>query len=63
MRQPDIHIVYDGQVYDVSDSYLWKSGTYQGLHESGHDLTQEMAESPHGPKVFKDCPLAGTLKK
>lgn len=58
-----IYIVYDGQVYDVSGSNLWEGGTHQGLHESGHDLTQEMDESPHGPEVFKDYPVIGTLKK
>jgi predicted heme/steroid binding protein len=50
-------------VYDVSNSYLWEDGTHQGLHDSGKDLTQEMDESPHGPEVFKDYPVVGTLKK
>ncbi|HIH74003.1 MAG TPA: cytochrome B5 [Methanosarcina sp.] len=57
------YIVYDGQVYDVSDSYMWEDGTHQGLHDSGQDLTQEMDEAPHGPEVFKDYPVVGTLKK
>ncbi|WP_048039849.1 cytochrome b5 domain-containing protein [Methanosarcina mazei] len=48
------YVVYDGQVYDVSNSYLWEDGTHQGLHESGKDLTEDMDEAPHGPEVFKD---------
>lgn len=58
-----VYIAYDGQVYDVSKSYLWEDGTHQGLHDSGMDLTQEMDEAPHGPEVFKDYPVVGTLKK
>jgi predicted heme/steroid binding protein len=58
-----VYIAYEGQVYDVSNSYLWEDGTHQGLHDSGKDLTQEMDESPHGPEVFKDYPVVGTLKK
>ena len=58
-----VYIAYDGQVYDVSDSYLWEDGTHQGLHDSGQDLTKTMDEAPHGPEVFKDYPVVGTLKK
>ena len=58
-----IYIVYEGQVYDVSDSYMWEDGTHQGLHDSGQDLTQDIDEAPHGPEVFKDYPVVGTLKK
>jgi predicted heme/steroid binding protein len=57
------YIAYDGQVYDVSDSYLWEDGTHQGLHEAGEDLTEAMDEAPHGPETFKDYPVVGTLKK
>lgn len=57
------YVVYDGQVYDISNSYLWEDGTHQGLHESGKDLTEDMDEAPHGPEVFKDYPVVGTLKK
>ena len=59
-----VYIVYDGQVYDVSDSSLWEDGAHQGLHDSGQDLSDAMDnEAPHGPEVFKDYPVVGTLKK
>ena len=45
-----IYVAYQGQVYDVSDSYLWESGTHQGLHDAGKDLTEEMDEAPHGAR-------------
>lgn len=58
-----VYIAYDGQVYDVSDSYLWEDGIHQGIHDSGKDLTQEMDEAPHGPEIFKDYSVVGILKK
>ncbi|MDD3248368.1 MAG: cytochrome b5 domain-containing protein [Methanosarcina sp.] len=58
-----VYIAYEGQVYDVSDSYLWEDGTHQGLHDSGKDLTETMDEAPHGSEVVKDYPVVGTLKK
>ncbi len=32
-----IHIAYKGKVYDVSDSFLWKDGKHQVLHNAGVD--------------------------
>ncbi|AKB75501.1 hypothetical protein MSLAZ_2240 [Methanosarcina lacustris Z-7289] len=62
-KEGKVYIAYDGQVYDVSDSYLWEDGTHQGLHDSGQDLTEAMDEAPHGSEVVKDYPVVGTLKK
>jgi predicted heme/steroid binding protein len=62
-KNEKMYIAYQGQVYDVSDSYLWEGGTHQGLHDSGKDLTEEMDEAPHGPEIFKDIPVIGTLKE
>lgn len=58
-----IYIAYQGQVYDVSDSSLWEGGTHQGLHDAGKDLTEAMDDAPHGPEMFKDYPVVGTLKE
>jgi predicted heme/steroid binding protein len=58
-----IYIAYQGQVYDVTNSYLWEDGVHQGLHDAGQDLTETMDEAPHGPEVFKDSTVVGTLKK
>ena len=57
-----IYIAYQGQVYDVTNSYLWKDGIHQSLHDAGQDLTETMDEAPHGPEVFKDSTVVGTLK-
>ena len=56
------YVAYQGQVYDVSNSDLWKNGTHNG-HNSGKDLTEEMNKSPHRPEIIKGFPVVGTLKK
>lgn len=58
-----VYVAYQGQVYDVSESYLWDGGTHQGFHDAGKDLTEDLEQAPHGPEVFKDYPVVGTLKK
>jgi predicted heme/steroid binding protein len=56
------YVAYQGKVYDVSDSDLWKNGTHNG-HNAGKDLTEEMNKSPHRPEIIKGFPVVGTLKK
>jgi predicted heme/steroid binding protein len=56
------YVAYQGQVYDVSGSYLWKNGVHKG-HSAGKDLTYELNSSPHGPGILKGYPVVGTLKK
>ena len=62
-KNEKIYIAYQGQVYDVTDSYLWEGGNHQGLHDAGQDLTEAIDDAPHGPETFKDYPVVGTLKK
>lgn len=56
------YVAYQGKVYDVSSSYLWKNGVHKG-HSAGKDLTDELNKSPHGPKVIYGYPVVGTLKQ
>ena len=56
------YVAYQGKVYDVSNSYLWKGGTHKG-HTAGKDLTEELNKSVHGPEIIKGFPVVGTLKK
>lgn len=58
-----IYTAYQGQVYDVTNSYLWEGGIHQGLHDAGQDFTVTMDEVPHEPEVFKDYTVVGTLKE
>lgn len=53
---------YEGKVYDVSESSLWIDGEHMGSHVAGRDLTEEMAEAPHGPEVLDEFSEVGTLR-
>jgi predicted heme/steroid binding protein/uncharacterized membrane protein len=56
-------VAFQGKVYDVSQSDLWKTGTHMGRHASGQDLTKEIEAAPHGPEVLEKFPQVGTLKE
>jgi predicted heme/steroid binding protein len=55
-------IAYRGKVYDVSNSFLWKGGRHQVLHNAGKDLTEELDNAPHGPELLERAPVIGVLK-
>jgi predicted heme/steroid binding protein len=55
------YVAFEGSVYDVTDSFLWKEGNHQGIHPAGRDLTDEMAEAPHGADVFEMFEIIGVL--
>lgn len=57
------YVVYDGKVYDVSDSKLWKGGMHMRRHQAGADLTTDIQAAPHGPEVLERYPKVGILKK
>jgi predicted heme/steroid binding protein len=56
-----VYVAYQGTVYDVSDSYLWKNGDHKG-HHAGKDLTEEITKAAHGPEALTGFPVVGTLK-
>ena len=55
------YIAYKGKVYDVTDNYLWIDGDHQGEHASGKDLTEELAQAPHGEETLERVKLIGIL--
>ncbi|MEJ2164338.1 MAG: cytochrome b5 domain-containing protein [Desulfobacterales bacterium] len=58
-----IYVAYDGKVYDVSESKLWRSGQHMKRHRSGTDLTADMQAAPHESDVLERYPQVGILKK
>lgn len=54
-------VAYEGRIYDVSDSRLWKDGKHYE-HWAGQDLTQELAHAPHTASVFERVACVGVLK-
>ena len=47
------YVGYEGKIYDVTDSKLWRNGVHVKTHHAGHDLTRAMAAAPHGPEVME----------
>lgn len=55
------YIAYDGVVYDVTGSRLWRGGMHKNLHYSGLDLTRSLRKAPHGDWVFERMTRVGVL--
>lgn len=57
------YVAYNGQIYNVTGSLLWKGGKHQATHYAGMDLTGELEKAPHGIEFLKRFPVIGRLKK
>ena len=57
------YVVYEGRVYDLTESKKWKNGRHMNRHESGGDLTADIQAAPHKPDVLERFPQIGVLKK
>jgi predicted heme/steroid binding protein len=55
-----IYVAYQGLVYDVTSSRLWRNGKHYE-HWAGQDLTPELADAPHSEKVFEKFEAVGEL--
>ena len=55
------YVACDGKVYDVSNSFLWKGGRHQAMHDAGLDLTRALGGAPHGADLLARCPQVGVL--
>lgn len=58
--KPQIWVAYLGNIYDVTDSRLWKNGKHYE-HWAGQDLTEELIDAPHTEKVFAKFKIIGKL--
>ena len=57
------YFAYDGKVFDVSQSDLWRGGEHMNSHHAGKDITEELDRAPHGEEVLNriTVKLVGTL--
>jgi len=55
------YVAYQGKVYDVSGSKMWREGVHIRRHNAGHDLTSEFPAAPHDASVFEGVTLVGQL--
>ena len=58
--KPEIWVAYLGNVYDVTESRLWRNGKHYE-HWAGQDLTDELKDAPHTEEVFKRFKQIGVL--
>jgi predicted heme/steroid binding protein len=58
-----VYVAYEGIVYDVSASFLWKDGIHEVLHKAGLDLTAALKEAPHGDEALKKFPAVGVIRE
>jgi len=58
-----VYVAYEGKVYDVSASKLWRSGVHMKRHHAGHELTTDLQAAPHEKDVLERYPQVGVLKK
>lgn len=57
----EIWCAYEGNIYDVSISKLWRNGHHYE-HWAGQDLTKELEDAPHNEFVFDKFKIVGKLK-
>jgi predicted heme/steroid binding protein len=55
------YLVFEGKIYDVTDSSLWHSGDHMGAHQAGKDLTEAIKIAPHDKDVFDRIKEVGVL--
>ncbi len=56
------YIAYEGKVYDVTASKLWKGGLHMRRHRAGTDLTAAIQAAQHGPDLLERYPQIGVLQ-
>ena len=55
------YVAFEGRVYDVTDSKLWKAGQHMRRHQAAADLTKEVGDAPHDASVFERVPVVGRI--
>ena len=59
--KPEIWVAFQGVIYDVTSSKLWKNGKHYE-HWAGQDLTDELKDAPHSDTVFDKFEVVGILE-
>jgi predicted heme/steroid binding protein len=55
------YVVYEGKIYDVTDSPRWKEGRHFGKHTAGIDLTEALKAAPHGADLLERVKYVGDI--
>jgi predicted heme/steroid binding protein len=57
-----VWIAFEGNIYDVSKSFVWRGGSHQVVHDAGADLTGMLDMAPHGFDLLEKFSVIGRLK-
>ncbi len=60
-KEHSAYIAYNGHIYDVSNSKLWKGGSHMKRHAAGFDLSSVLKAAPHGEDRVLGMPAVGKL--
>ena len=52
---------YQGEIFDATDSPLWKNGIHMGRHQAGCDLTEVLGQAPHAEDKVMAMKKVGAL--
>ncbi len=55
------YVAYQGTIYDVSGSRLWKGGSHFKKHGAGFDMTDVLKTAPHKEDKILGMPVVGEL--
>jgi predicted heme/steroid binding protein len=55
------YFAYNGQVFDATESKLWKNGLHMGRHTAGEELTDALKLAPHGIEKIMEMPVAARI--
>ena len=58
-----VYVAVNKTIYDVSGSSYWAEGNHVGVHQAGHDLTEELKSAPHVRTVVERFPVVGRLEE
>jgi predicted heme/steroid binding protein/uncharacterized membrane protein len=58
-----LYVAHQGNIYDVSESKLWKNGLHMNRHHGGRDLSTDIKGAPHGAEMLERFPRVGVLKQ
>jgi predicted heme/steroid binding protein/uncharacterized membrane protein len=54
-------VAYNGKIYDVTRSKLWKDGSHARKHHAGSDLTDALKTAPHAEDKILSMPEVGKV--
>lgn len=57
------YVAFEGKVYDLSGSFLWRRGRHQVRHLAGLDYTGGLDDAPHGAELLERFPAVGVLTR